>query len=131
MCLARRAHRMACIRQLYAVPPVCSQTACRACLGLFDVAKERARLAKQREKLAKDLAAVAARVSNQAFMSKAPPHVVAEARLFRLTVGGTGCLSSWLRCWAEFDEDVVTWLTCCSRGRQAQQDSVLVCKLTC
>ncbi|KAK9845737.1 hypothetical protein WJX81_000915 [Elliptochloris bilobata] len=46
--------------------------------GLFDVAKERARLAKQRDKLAKELAAVAARVSNEAFMSRAPPHVVAE-----------------------------------------------------
>jgi valyl-tRNA synthetase len=42
------------------------------------MAKERARLAKQREKLDKELAAVAARVSNQAFMSRAPPHVVAE-----------------------------------------------------
>ncbi len=42
------------------------------------MAKERARLAKQREKLDKELAAVAARVANQAFMSRAPPHVVAE-----------------------------------------------------
>ena len=49
--------------------------------GLFDVAKERARLAKQREKLAKELAAVAARVSNEAFISRAPPRVVAEVRL--------------------------------------------------
>ena len=49
--------------------------------GLFDVAKERARLARQREKLAKELAAVAARVSNAAFMARAPPHVVAEVRL--------------------------------------------------
>lgn len=48
--------------------------------GLFDVAKERARLARQREKLAKELAAVAARVANEAFMSRAPPHVVAEVR---------------------------------------------------
>ena len=55
-------------------------TDCVFCAGLFDVAKERARLGKQREKLAKDLAAVAARVSDQAFLAKAPPHVVAEAR---------------------------------------------------
>ena len=57
--------------------------------GLFDVVKERARLGKQREKLAKDLAGVAARVANQAFMSKAPPHVVAEARALCRTPVGT------------------------------------------
>jgi valyl-tRNA synthetase len=64
----------ACLRQLW-------DSHLRLCFpgaGLFDMAKERARLAKQREKLDKELAAVAARVANQAFMSRAPPHVVAE-----------------------------------------------------
>ncbi len=46
--------------------------------GLFDVEKEIARLNKQREKLEKDLAAVAGRVANKKFMDKAPPKVVAE-----------------------------------------------------
>lgn len=46
--------------------------------GLFDVDKEIARLQKQRDKLEKDLAAVAGRMANKAFMDKAPPKVVAE-----------------------------------------------------
>lgn len=71
-----------------------------SCAGLFDVAKERARLGKQREKLAKDLVAVAARVANQAFMAKAPPHVVAEARLTGRTAGGTWLLRFHVEEWA-------------------------------
>ena len=94
------------------------------------MAKERARLAKQREKLAKDLAAVAARVSNQAFMSKAPPRVVAEAPpLCRAGRGGGFCLSSRtgseLRWVMECDGPAVLG------GQQAQQDAVLECELTC
>lgn len=68
------------------------------------MAKERARLGKQRKKLANDLAAVAARVSNQAFMAKAPPHVVAEARPLCRTGGGTGFVHFEAKEWAEMFE---------------------------
>ncbi len=50
------------------------------CAGLFDVEKEVARLLKQREKVEKDLAGVAARMANKKFLDKAPPHVVAEVQ---------------------------------------------------
>ncbi|CAL8463583.1 g3117 [Coccomyxa elongata] len=46
--------------------------------GLFDVAKEVARLNKQREKAEKDLAGVAGRMANKKFMDNAPPQVVAD-----------------------------------------------------
>lgn len=39
-----------------------------------------ARLAKQREKLAKELVGVEGRLGNQAFVQKAPEHVVADVR---------------------------------------------------
>lgn len=46
--------------------------------GLFDVAKEVARLNKQKEKLERDLAGVAGRMANHKFMDNAPPAVVAD-----------------------------------------------------
>eukprot|EP00884_Botryococcus_braunii_P003795 jgi/Botrbrau1/13416/Bobra.0082s0022.1 len=48
--------------------------------GLFDVEKEVARLLKQREKVEKDMAGVAARMANKKFLDKAPPNVVAEVQ---------------------------------------------------
>ncbi|GFR44090.1 hypothetical protein Agub_g5252 [Astrephomene gubernaculifera] len=48
--------------------------------GLFDVAKELARLGKQRTKLEKDLAGIHSRLNNPAFMAKAAPGYVEEAR---------------------------------------------------
>ncbi len=50
------------------------------CAGLFDVDKEVARLQKQRGKVEKDMAGVAARMNNKKFLDKAPPHVVAEVQ---------------------------------------------------
>lgn len=47
-----------------------------ACVaGLFDMAKEVARLNKQREKAEKDLAGVTSRMANKKFMDNAPPQV--------------------------------------------------------
>lgn len=46
--------------------------------GLFDAAKERARLAKQEAKLDKELAALEGRLRNKGFVDKAPAAVVAE-----------------------------------------------------
>ncbi|KAK9917842.1 hypothetical protein WJX75_008794 [Coccomyxa subellipsoidea] len=46
--------------------------------GLFDVAKEVARLNKQKEKLERDLAGAAGRMANRKFMDSAPPAVVAD-----------------------------------------------------
>lgn len=46
--------------------------------GLFDAAKERARLAKQEGKLSKELAALEGRLGNKGFVDKAPAAVVAE-----------------------------------------------------
>lgn len=48
--------------------------------GLIDVNKELARLAKERDELAQDLARVQAKLANQAFIAKAPPVVVAKER---------------------------------------------------
>ncbi|GLC34463.1 hypothetical protein PLESTB_000726300 [Pleodorina starrii] len=48
--------------------------------GLFDVGKELARLSKQKTKLDKDLAGVLGRLNNPAFMAKASPEYVEEAR---------------------------------------------------
>jgi len=47
--------------------------------GLFDAAKEVARLQRQRAKLEKDQAGLLARVSNPRFAQSAPPAIVAEA----------------------------------------------------
>ncbi|GIL54909.1 hypothetical protein Vafri_10611 [Volvox africanus] len=49
-------------------------------VGLFDVAKELARLSKQKAKLDKELAGVLGRLNNPAFMSRASPEYVEEAR---------------------------------------------------
>lgn len=46
--------------------------------GLFDVAKERSRLSKQRAKLDKELAGISARLNNPDFMAKASPEVGQE-----------------------------------------------------
>ncbi|PNH08292.1 Valine--tRNA ligase [Tetrabaena socialis] len=48
--------------------------------GLFDVAKELARLGKQKAKLDKDLAGIAGRLNNPSFMAKAAQEYVDEAR---------------------------------------------------
>ncbi len=48
--------------------------------GLFDAAKEIARLEKQQEKAAAEVANADARLSNQSFVAKAPEHVVAGFR---------------------------------------------------
>lgn len=50
------------------------------CAGLFDPDKEIARLRKQQQKLAGDLAGVDNRLGNKSFVAKAPDHVVAETR---------------------------------------------------
>lgn len=48
--------------------------------GLFDAAKEAARLRKQRGKLEKELAGLSGRLSNPKFVEGAPEAVVAEVR---------------------------------------------------
>lgn len=48
--------------------------------GLFDAAKERARLAKQEAKLSKELAALEGRLGNKSFVDKAPAAVVEEVQ---------------------------------------------------
>ena len=48
--------------------------------GLFDVTKELARLVKQKVKVEKDLAGIASRLNNPAFMAKASADYVAEAQ---------------------------------------------------
>jgi valyl-tRNA synthetase len=48
--------------------------------GLFDAAKEVARLQKQRGKLAKEFAGLSGRLNNPKFVEGAPEHVVAEVR---------------------------------------------------
>jgi valyl-tRNA synthetase len=48
--------------------------------GVIDLAAERARLAKELEKTAKDIAAIDARLANQGFLAKAPEDVVEDSR---------------------------------------------------
>jgi len=48
--------------------------------GVIDLAAERARLGKELEKAAKDIAAIDGRLSNAGFLAKAPEEVVEEAR---------------------------------------------------
>ncbi len=48
--------------------------------GLFDAAKELARLTKQEAKLVKELSQLEGRLSNKSFVDKAPEAVVAEVR---------------------------------------------------
>jgi valyl-tRNA synthetase len=55
-------------------------------VGLVDLAAERARLAKDREKLGKEAEGIARKLDNSGFRAKAPPEVIAkdEARLVEL-----------------------------------------------
>jgi valyl-tRNA synthetase len=48
--------------------------------GVIDLAAERARLEKELDKAAKDIAAIDARLGNQGFLAKAPEDIVEEAR---------------------------------------------------
>jgi valyl-tRNA synthetase len=48
--------------------------------GLIDLGAERARLAREEEKLAKELAKLESRLANEGFVAKAPPEVVARER---------------------------------------------------
>ena len=48
--------------------------------GVIDFAAERARLAKELEKIAKDTAAIDGRLNNPGFVAKAPPEVLEESR---------------------------------------------------
>ena len=48
--------------------------------GVIDIAAEKARLAKELEKIAKDTAAIEARLGNPGFVAKAPPEVLEESR---------------------------------------------------
>jgi valyl-tRNA synthetase len=48
--------------------------------GMIDFAAERARLGKEAEKIAKDMAGLDARLNNPAFVAKAPPEVLVESR---------------------------------------------------
>jgi valyl-tRNA synthetase len=48
--------------------------------GMIDFAAERARLGKELEKIAKDMAGIDGRLNNPAFVAKAPPEVLVESR---------------------------------------------------
>ena len=48
--------------------------------GVIDFAAEKARLAKELEKIAKDMAAIDGRLNNPGFVAKAPPEVLEESR---------------------------------------------------
>ena len=48
--------------------------------GVIDFAAEKARLAKELEKIAKDTAAIDGRLNNPGFVAKAPPEVLEESR---------------------------------------------------
>jgi valyl-tRNA synthetase len=48
--------------------------------GVIDFESEKKRLAKELEKIAKDMAVIDGRMSNQAFVAKAPPEVLEESR---------------------------------------------------
>ncbi len=51
--------------------------------GMIDFAAERARLGKELEKVAKDMAVIDGRLNNAAFVAKAPPEVLEESRELR------------------------------------------------
>jgi valyl-tRNA synthetase len=55
-------------------------TVCLPLEGVIDIAVERARLAKEIEKIAKDHAAIKGRLDNPGFVAKAPEEVLEEAR---------------------------------------------------
>ncbi len=48
--------------------------------GVIDIGAEKARLAKELEKIAKDMAAIDGRLNNPGFVAKAPPEVLEESR---------------------------------------------------
>jgi valyl-tRNA synthetase len=48
--------------------------------GVIDFAAERARLSKELEKIAKDMAGIDSRLNNPGFVAKAPPEVLEESR---------------------------------------------------
>jgi valyl-tRNA synthetase len=48
--------------------------------GVIDFAAEKARLGKELEKIAKDMAAIEGRLGNPGFVAKAPPEVLEESR---------------------------------------------------
>ena len=48
--------------------------------GVIDIAAEKARLAKELEKIAKDTAGIDGRLGNPGFVAKAPPEVLEESR---------------------------------------------------
>ncbi|MCA0433951.1 MAG: valine--tRNA ligase [Proteobacteria bacterium] len=54
--------------------------------GVIDFAAERARLGKELEKLAKDMAVIDGRLNNPGFVAKAPPEVLEESRELRATL---------------------------------------------
>ncbi len=54
--------------------------------GTIDFAAERARLNKEREKVAKDMGVIDGRLNNAAFVAKAPPEVLEESRELRATL---------------------------------------------
>ncbi len=55
--------------------------------GVIDFDAEKTRLAKELDKIAKDIAQIDARLANQQFVAKAPPHVIKEARERRAELG--------------------------------------------
>ena len=55
-------------------------TVCLPLEGVIDIAAERARLAKEIEKIGKDHAAIKGRLDNPGFVAKAPEEVLEEAR---------------------------------------------------
>jgi valyl-tRNA synthetase len=48
--------------------------------GVIDFAAEKARLSKELEKIAKDMAGIDGRLNNAGFVAKAPPEVLEESR---------------------------------------------------
>lgn len=48
--------------------------------GFIDIAAEHARLGKELDKTAKDMAAISGRLNNPGFVAKAPEEVIEEAR---------------------------------------------------
>ncbi len=69
-----------------AVPPASAQIALDEATvalpleGMIDFAAERARLNKELEKIAKDMAGIDSRLNNPSFVAKAPPEVLVESR---------------------------------------------------
>ncbi len=83
--------------RLIRAPPALGPQVLLPLAGLFDVAKERSRLSKQRAKLDKELAGINARLNNPDFMAKASPEVGPEQRGKGRGAGacGGGCLQGF------------------------------------